>query len=142
LDLKGSFRRPAEGKGARDGPGRNEPREKVLDEVWPWARFFTCEGEEEYNMLAKEYPEVGKVVGELKKLSWGERRRLIAEQEEIWRKDRASMAEDAWNEGLKAGRERAYREKLEAARRLKAKGVPADLIAGGLELPLETVESL
>jgi hypothetical protein len=138
------------------------PREKVEDEVWPWARFFTCKGEEEYNMLGKEYPEVGKVVGELKKLSWGERRRLIAEQEEIWRKDRASMANDARNEGLEAGRkiglkvgqeaglkegiiigtERAHREKVEAARRLKAKGVPTDLIAGGLDLPLETVESL
>jgi flagellar biosynthesis/type III secretory pathway protein FliH len=121
-------------------------------------------------MLAKEYPEVGKVVGELKKLSWGERRRLIAEQEEIWRKDRASMRSDARDEGLKEGlktgqekglkegrekglkeglktgrreeRERAYREKLEAARKLKANGVPADFIAGSLELPPEMVEGL
>jgi predicted transposase/invertase (TIGR01784 family) len=79
------------------------PRKGTGDGVWPWARFFTCEGEEEYDMLAEEYPEVRKVVGELKKLSWGERRRLIAEQEEIWRKDRMAMADDAKAEGKAIG---------------------------------------
>jgi hypothetical protein len=126
------------------------PREKVRDEVWPWARFFTCEAEEEYNMLAKEYPEVRKVVGELKKLSWGERRRLITEQEEIWRKDRAAMDDDARAEGILIGtektrreeRERAYREKLETARKLKTEGISVELIARSLNLPFETVKGL
>jgi predicted transposase/invertase (TIGR01784 family) len=142
------------------------PQETDRNGAWPWARFFTCKEEEEFDMLAKEYPEVGKVVGVLKKLSWGERRRMIAEQEEIWRKDRAAMADDARAEGRERGRaegrekgmaegiaigtektrreeqEKAYREKLEAARRLKAKGLSVELIAESLELPHETVEGL
>jgi hypothetical protein len=41
--------------------------------AWPWAKFFTCKREEEFNMLVKNYPELTKVVGTLRKLSLTER---------------------------------------------------------------------
>jgi predicted transposase/invertase (TIGR01784 family) len=128
------------------------PRKTDRNAAWPWARFFTCEDEEEYDMLAKENPEVTKVVGTLKRLSWGERRRMIAEQEEMWRKDRAAMDDDARQEGREKGRkegreegrqegrqegreegrkeerEKAFREKLEAARKMKDDGFTAEQI--------------
>jgi predicted transposase/invertase (TIGR01784 family) len=118
------------------------PKEWDRNAVWPWARFFTCKTEEEFDMLAEEYPEVTKVVGTLKKLSWSERRRMIADAKEIHRKDIRAITDYAREEVRNAERERAYQEKLETARALKAAGVTLDIIAGSLKLPLEVVTGL
>jgi hypothetical protein len=148
------------------------PKETDKAAAWPWARFFTCKGEEEFDMLAKEYPEVMKVVGELKKLSLGERLRMLADEKEKRRKDRlareayvreegrAEARAAAYQEKLEAIRkikaeadqkayqekleaaQKVYQEKLEAARAFKATGLSAELIAKSLKLPLETVEGL
>jgi predicted transposase/invertase (TIGR01784 family) len=134
------------------------PKETDKAAVWPWARFFTCKGEEEFDMLAKEYPEVTKVVGELKKLSLGERLRMLSDEREKRRKDRLARERYVREEGIVLGMEKgialgkeearkedlaeAYQEKLEAARKLKAVGLSAEFIAESLKLPLETVECL
>jgi predicted transposase/invertase (TIGR01784 family) len=123
-------------------------RKTDREAAWPWARFFTCKGEEEFDMLAKEYPEVTKVVGELKKLRLGERLRMLADEKEKRRKDLLAMKryirEEAHAEGREEGRaeayQKAYQEKLEAARKFKAMGLSAEIIAENLKLPLETVE--
>jgi predicted transposase YdaD len=123
-------------------------------------------------MLTKEYPEVTKVVGELKKLSLGERLRMLADEREKRRKDFRAMKRYIREEALEEGREegialgmekgitegreegialgmekgiteadqKAYQEKLEAARKLKAVGLSVEFIAESLKLPLETVE--
>jgi hypothetical protein len=45
------------------------PEKRRRRPVWPQVRFFICRKKEGFDMLAKEYPEVTKVVGTLKKLS-------------------------------------------------------------------------
>ncbi|MDR1862650.1 MAG: hypothetical protein LBQ67_01890, partial [Treponema sp.] len=98
----------------------------------------------------KEYPEVTKVVGELKKLSLGERLRMLADEREKRRKDframkryiREEALEEGRTEGREEGRAEADQEKLEAARKFKAVGLSAEFIAESLKLPLETVDSL
>jgi predicted transposase/invertase (TIGR01784 family) len=134
------------------------PKETDGEAAWPWARFFTCKVEEEFDMLAREYPEVTKVVGELKKLSLGERLRMLADEREKRRKDRLARERYVREEGRAEGREegitegreegiaeadqKAYQEKLEAARKFKAVGLSVEFIAESLKLPLETVEGL
>jgi predicted transposase/invertase (TIGR01784 family) len=97
-------------------------------------------------MLTKEYPEVTKVVGELKKLSLEERLRMLADEREKRRKDFRAMKryirEEALEEGREEGRAEADQEKLEAARKFKAVGLSVEFIAESLKLPLETVEGL
>jgi predicted transposase/invertase (TIGR01784 family) len=111
------------------------PKETDKEAVWPWARFFTCKGEEEFDMLVKEYPEVTKVVGELKKLSLGERLRMLADEREKRRKDRLARERYVREEGKEEG-------VTEAARKLKAAGLSVEFIAESLKLPLEAVEGL
>jgi predicted transposase/invertase (TIGR01784 family) len=115
------------------------PEEGDLNPAWPWARFFTCRGEEEYDMLAEEHPEVTKAVVELKRLSWSERRREMAEKEEMWRRDLQAVADDARQEGREEGR---GEEKLETARRLKSMGLSAEQIAAATGLSLRDIEAL
>jgi predicted transposase/invertase (TIGR01784 family) len=45
-------------------------------------------------------------------------------------------------EGIQIGEEKAYRERLESARKLKAGGVPVQTIAESLTLSVDAVESL
>jgi predicted transposase/invertase (TIGR01784 family) len=143
------------------------PRERDGDAAWPWARFFICRSEKEFDMLAKEHPEVGKAVGTLKKMSLGEQLRELMFQEtvrtadrlaresyvrEVQEKSREKGLQEGKEEGRKEGkeegreegrrveREKAFREKLEAARKLKAEGLSADRIADILELPRERAE--
>jgi hypothetical protein len=107
------------------------PRETDREAVWPWARFFTCREEEEYEMLAKEYPEVEKAVVELKKMSWGERRREIAFREKLWKMDREVLAREARREGV-----------AEVARKALMKGMSLDVVSEITGLDLETVKNL
>ncbi|MDR0387856.1 MAG: Rpn family recombination-promoting nuclease/putative transposase [Treponema sp.] len=111
--------------------------------VWPWARFFTCKGEEEFDMLTEEYPELTKVVGTLKKLSWGERRREIAFQKEMWRRDRAAMDAQVREEGKAEGRKEGEKDKAVAiARNLKAMGEPVEKIVRATGVSRDVIESL
>jgi predicted transposase/invertase (TIGR01784 family) len=94
-------------------------------------------------MLVKEYPEVTKVVGELKKLSLGERLRMLADEKEKRRKDRLARERYVREEGKEEGRAEGREEGVtEAARKLKAAGLSVEFIAESLKLPLETVEGL
>jgi predicted transposase/invertase (TIGR01784 family) len=79
-------------------------------------------------MLEKRHPEVGKAAAVLEELSWSERHRMLAEAREKERRDIQAMIEDGRNDGRK---EMA----LEAARRLKARGLPSKHIAEDLSLP-------
>ena len=54
-----------------------------------------AKGNKELEMAAAEY----------KKLTWGERRRLIAEEREKARRDKVAMLHYAWNEGRSMERE-------------------------------------
>jgi predicted transposase/invertase (TIGR01784 family) len=63
-------------------------------------------------------------------------------REEGKKEGREEGREEGLAEGIQVGVEKAYREKLESARVLKAKGVPVDTIAESLHLSPETVEGL
>jgi predicted transposase/invertase (TIGR01784 family) len=115
------------------------PNEPDQEAVWPWLRFFTCRNEEEFTMLAEQYPEVKQPVAILKKLSWGERRRMIAENKEKWRRDVRAMTKDAREEGIKIGSEERMRE---IGRKLKEMGLPTAQIAVATGLAPEDIEAL
>ncbi|MDR1949700.1 MAG: hypothetical protein LBQ38_09930 [Spirochaetaceae bacterium] len=97
-------------------------------------------------MLAKKYPETKKVVGTLKKMSLGKQLRMILEEREVHRKDIQAITyyaeEKAREKGRDEERARAYREKLDTARSLKAERVSLEVIAHSLKLPIEEIEGL
>jgi predicted transposase/invertase (TIGR01784 family) len=118
---------------------------------WPWLRLFTCRKREEYEMLAERHPEVRKVVGELKRLSWSERRRLIAESREKWRLDQQAREEDRFSEGLQQGKTEGIKEgiwqgsqeaRLETARKMKQAGLPLEQITDFTGLSTEEIDAL
>ncbi|GHT96348.1 hypothetical protein FACS1894141_6400 [Spirochaetia bacterium] len=76
-------------------------------------------------MLAKKHPEVSGPVVEIKRLSWSERRRMIADAREKLRRDNAAIRQDAWEDGMAEGEAKT---RLETARRMKQDGVPMEQI--------------
>ncbi|MDR2393031.1 MAG: hypothetical protein LBD93_02585 [Treponema sp.] len=74
-------------------------------------------------------------VAEVKKLSWSERRRMIADAQELWRRDMAGMLQGAREEGVKAGREAT-------ARKMKEWGDSVEKIHAITGLSIETIEKL
>jgi hypothetical protein len=60
--------------------------------VWPYMKFFKCRTEEEFEMLAKGHPEVRGPVEEYRRISWSERRRMLADyRERQWRDEQAAL---------------------------------------------------
>jgi predicted transposase/invertase (TIGR01784 family) len=118
--------------------------------VWPWLQLFKCKEVEEYEMLAKKHPEVKEAVSTLKKLSWFEERRMIKQQLAIWKVDERLLKEQIRREAMAEGQEKAqaterakaHQEKLEGARKQKALGVSAEIIAAGFNLSPEEVDAL
>jgi predicted transposase/invertase (TIGR01784 family) len=80
--------------------------------VWPWLAFFKCKSEEELKMLLIKHPKVKPAVEEYQKMTWSDRRRMIAEYKEKWRRDRWAELEYAKDEGLELGMEKS-REVIE-----------------------------
>jgi predicted transposase/invertase (TIGR01784 family) len=115
------------------------PDREEQQPVWPWLQFFKCKSREDLEMLTKKHPEVKEAVAVLKKLSWGEKRRRIKEQEALWRTDRRIMREDARAEGLAEG-------KAEGLAAGKAEGLAAGkeegLAAGKAESALEIARKM
>jgi predicted transposase YdaD len=77
-------------------------------------------------------------------LSEDERERLLAESREKFLYDQYHREKEGYEKGLAKGeaneRAKAYQEKLEAARKLKLAGVPADTIAEGLGIAREEID--
>jgi predicted transposase YdaD len=113
--------------------------------------FFKTRRLEEFDMLAKKYPEVGGAVVELKRLSWSERHRMIADSREKMRRDYAAMAEEAREEGLAEGEARGKAEGLaegeakglaEGEARGKTEGLAEGEARGLAEGRLETARKM
>jgi predicted transposase/invertase (TIGR01784 family) len=111
------------------------PDQEERRPVWPWLQFFKCKSREDLDMLTTKHPEVKEAVAVLRKLSWGEKRRRIKEQEALWRTDRRIMREDAIAEGK-------AESALEIARKFKALGLPPEQIATGTGLSPEEIAKL
>jgi predicted transposase/invertase (TIGR01784 family) len=80
--------------------------------IWPWLAFFKCKSKEELAMLSKNYPQVKPAVEEHQKMSWSDRRRMIAEYREKWRRDRRAEMAYARDEGMEQGLEKGRQEVL------------------------------
>jgi predicted transposase/invertase (TIGR01784 family) len=107
------------------------PRDDDGSPSWPWLQFFKCRKEEEFNMLAEKHPEVRPIIAEYKKLTWSERRRMIADLKEKYRRDHQAILDDALMDS-----------KREIARALKAQGYSIEKIAAATQLSLEEIETL
>jgi predicted transposase/invertase (TIGR01784 family) len=111
----------------------------------PWLKLFTCKERNQYEELAKQHPEVGMAVSLLKELSLFGQIRMLADDLEIQRRDKAAIMEyklqEAEEKGLKKGLEYARQEKLEIARNLKTIGLSADQITASTGLSPEEIKT-
>jgi predicted transposase/invertase (TIGR01784 family) len=98
-------------------------------------QFFKSRKLEEFDMLAAKHPEVNGPVAEIKRLSWSERRRMIADAREKLRRDNAAIREDAWEDGMAEGI-------AETARRMKAMGLSMDTISEATNLSPDEIERI
>jgi hypothetical protein len=83
------------------------PEAPDAQKVWSWAKFFRVKtrGElEAASAAAKGNRGLEMAVAEYKKLTWSERRQMIAEEKEKARRDKIAMLHYARNEGLALGR--------------------------------------
>jgi predicted transposase/invertase (TIGR01784 family) len=118
---------------------------------WSWARFFGSGSHSDMKEAAAENEKVGKAMLIVEKLSADEEARLYLEYEEMMRRDYVSRIEGAKSEGevrgvakgirkgIEKGREEAN---IENARRMKADGVDAALIAKYTELSIADIAKL
>ncbi|GHV83112.1 hypothetical protein AGMMS50212_04520 [Spirochaetia bacterium] len=89
------------------------PKEDDGKAVWPFLQCFKCKRKEDFDMLAKKHPEVKEIAVQVKKLSFFERHRMIAEKKAMWRADLRAMMTDARESGLSAGREEGLSKGIE-----------------------------
>ncbi|MDR1249373.1 MAG: Rpn family recombination-promoting nuclease/putative transposase [Treponema sp.] len=100
------------------------PDEDDGQAVWPFLKFFKCRRKEEFEMLGKRHPELEPQVEEYQRISWSQRRRLLADYWEKQRRDAASAMIYARNEGREEGRaesQQALAEKDRENERLRQK---------------------
>ncbi|GHT42434.1 transposase [Planctomycetales bacterium] len=119
--------------------------------LWSWLKLFNTQKEEDLTMLAEQKPMIRKVVGILQELSQDEQTRLLYEQQEKWRMDRAASMRNAKQIGLREGMDKGRQEgKLEGraegiretAKKMKADGLSASMIATYTNLSVEEIETL
>ncbi|GHV83817.1 hypothetical protein AGMMS50212_11570 [Spirochaetia bacterium] len=82
------------------------PEEDDGKAVWPFLQCFKCKRKEDFDMLAKKHPEVKEITTQVKKLSFFERHRMIAETKAIWKVDRRHYMTEAHERGLSEGIEK------------------------------------
>ena len=119
------------------------PAEDDGTAVWPWMQFFKSRTVKEVDMLAAKHPEVSGPVAEIKRLSWSERRRMIAEAREKLRRDNAAIRDDAWEDGVAEGEAKGRAEtRMETARKMKVLGLSTDTITEVTGLGVEEIERI
>ena len=121
--------------------------------IWPWLRFLLCKKKEEFEMLAKKYPELEKPVNYAKKMTLFQRWRDIQFHKNLAKVDERNLhlqweidarekghaeghaegLEKGITEGLEKGiaegiAEGREKEKLENARKMKALGYSSEEI--------------
>ncbi|GHV82395.1 transposase [Spirochaetia bacterium] len=123
--------------------------------VWPWAKFFTCQSEEEMEALTAVHPEVRPAVEKYRKMTLTEYMRAIAWQKKKQRMDAKARADFIRDEVIELGRKEGeaigynkgetigYNRAMETlARKMKQRGAPLEQISGDTGLSLEEVGRL
>jgi predicted transposase/invertase (TIGR01784 family) len=100
-----------------------------------WLRFFAAETAEEYEMSAQTRPAIAEAWGVIQYLSADEESRLLAEYEEMARRDEADRQKGAYSKGRQE-------EKLEVARNLLQEKTPMNTISKVTGLSLDEVKRL
>jgi len=120
--------------------------EKEDSAIWPWLRFLKCTKKEEYEMLAKKYPQLKKPIKCTKRMGLLESIRDYQFHRNLAREDEICLhlqwKEDGIAEGLEQGLKQAYNEKLAIARNLLAKGSTPDFISEITGLSLDEIARL
>ncbi|GHT94783.1 hypothetical protein FACS1894141_2110 [Spirochaetia bacterium] len=115
------------------------PKEDDGTAVWPWMQFFKSRTAKEVDMLAAKHPEVSGPVAEIKRLSWSERRRKIADEKERIRRDNFAMMEYIKERGMEEGRTEG---KAETARKMKKDAFSLEQIVKYTGLTPEEIERI
>jgi len=85
--------------------------------LWPWLQFFKCKQKKEYEMLARNHPELENAVCCAEKMSLSEKWQDIFFHKNLWKVDEQAGLDQARMDGLAEG-------KLEIARKMKNAGKP------------------
>jgi predicted transposase/invertase (TIGR01784 family) len=104
-----------------------------------WLRFFAAESTEEFEMVARTSPAIAEAWSVIQYLSADEEARMLAEYEEMARRDEADRRQGAYSQGRQEGRQE---EKIEIACNFLREKMPVELVARGTGLSLEEVERL
>ena len=104
-----------------------------------WLRFFAAETAEEYEMTAQTRPAIAEAWGVIQYLSADEEARLLAEYEEMARRDEADRQKGAYKKGLQEGRQEGIHD---VARKLLRKAMSYEDIVDTTGLSLEEVKRL
>jgi predicted transposase/invertase (TIGR01784 family) len=137
------------------------------DSLLDWLLLMKAERMEEYEMLAAKNPSIKQTVDILKRLSSDRKTRLLYDAREKARMDERARMRGEYNkgkmegieegiergklEGIEEGIERGKLEgieegiergKLEVARSLLAEGMPPEVIARSVRLPIEKIREL
>ena len=123
--------------------------------VWPWLQFFKCKKMEDYEMLAKKYPELEKPVSCVKRISLSERWKLtlLNMQVQQWdeinriRQIKIDAREEGLAEGLAEGKAEGKIEgkiegKLEVAKNALTEGLSVETIQTITGLDTDTIKNL
>ncbi|GMO32542.1 MAG: Rpn family recombination-promoting nuclease/putative transposase [Termitinemataceae bacterium] len=81
------------------------PKENDGTALWPLLQCFLCKSEEDFEMLTKEYPQIGKIGVKVRRLSLRQKLRFIALSRQMLRMDIADMKDTALAEGRAEGLE-------------------------------------
>ena len=112
------------------------------DETSPvsrWLRFFAAQTEDEFMSLAQTSPAMEEAWGVIKELSADERERLLAEDREKTRRDKAAYYETGLVEGRAEGR---MEERKNLVANMLAQGVSPEQISSFTGLTLGNVKAL
>ena len=103
--------------------------------VWRWLRFLKCKEKEEFEMLAKNYPDMEKPVYCAKKMSWFEIWRDFRFHKNLWKVDKRMRELYVRTEGIAEG-------KLETARNALKEGFSIDTVQRITGLDLDIIKNL
>lgn len=112
------------------------------DETSPvstWLRFFTAKTKDEFMSLAQTSPAMEEAWGVIKELSADERERLLAEDREKTRRDKAAYYETGLVEGRAEGR---MEERKNLVANMLAQGVSPEQISSFTGLTLGDAKAL
>jgi predicted transposase/invertase (TIGR01784 family) len=108
-------------------------------EIWPWLKFFKCKKKEEFEMLAKKYPELIKAVIVAKKIAFRDKWRHTLLDWQMRKMDERQFKRQWKEEGREEGRDA---EKYEIARNLLAEGSNHEFVQKITGLNLEIIRKL